>query len=529
LRFATHDGRVEFGFSVNRLAAHVNERVTFPAIEPTAPTALWKPSRYQRVSVENIRPARSVRFTPYAMAGFEGAREPDPGSSPWARDNRVEAGGDLKLAVTSNLTLDLTVNTDFAEAEVDDQRINLTRFPLLYPERRPFFVERAGTFEMRTGEADLLFNSRRVGLTPTGETVRLLGGVRLVGRVRGWDVGLFDAQTGRTPAGTRENLGVLRVRHGVLNQRSWVGVLLATRLAPDSNQAALGADGEVHLGGDDYIGFGLAALAGEAGVGPDRGALPRGAARLLVERRRNRGRWHRAAVATTGARYAPALGDVERGDAVRPSAEIGYGRVVSGAGHQLRASLASTFFYRNADATFEGATGAGVLALELPSGAVWTLTATRQDDVLRLPFAPVPGASVPAGRYSAAFAQVALTPPGGPRAVIGGSARAGGYYDGSLYSLALTPEWRASVHLRLAADLQLDRLDFPARGERVWSTLARLKVLASANPQLSLSAVLQANSVAHLATANVRLRYNVGEGTTSGSCMATMSTWTAIG
>jgi len=105
-----------------------------------------------------------------------------------------------------------------------------------------------------------------------------------------------------------------------------------------------------------------------------------------------------------------------------------------------------------------------------------------------------------------------MTPPGGPRAVVGGSARAGSYFDGTLYSLLLSPEWRASAHLRLAGDIQLDRLEFSARGERVWSKLARVRVLASASPRLSLSAVLQANSVADRATANLRLRYNVREG-----------------
>ena len=96
--------------------------------------------------------------------------------------------------------------------------------------------------------------------------------------------------------------------------------------------------------------------------------------------------------------------------------------------------------------------------------------------------------------------------------MVGGTVRAGEYYDGRLYSLLLSPEWRASAHLRLSADLQLDRLEFPARDERVWSTLARVRVLASASPRLSLSAVLQANGSADLATANLRLRYSVREG-----------------
>jgi hypothetical protein len=512
LRFTTRNGRAELGFSLNRLTAHSNERVTFPAIEPSGPRALWKPSRWQRVSIENITKARSFRVLPYVMAGSEGIRAPDPAFSPWHRDERFEAGGDLKTALSPNLTLDLTVNTDFAEAEVDDQRVNLTRFPLFYPERRAFFVERAGTFEVNTGEADILFNSRRVGLTPDGDPVRLLGGGRLVGRVSGWDLGVLDVQSGRTPSGDRENLGVLRARRGLWNQRSWAGLMLTSRVTPDSGQVALGADGELYLGGDDYVGFAFAALAGDAGIGPDDGVLPRGAMRLLAERRRNRGMWYRAGVATTGARYAPALGYVERGDAIQPLAEIGYGWVVSQAGHQLRASAASAFAYHNAAGTFDGSTSSATLEYEKPSGALWTLALTRQEDDLLLPFTPVPDATVPVGRYVAGYAELKLKPSTGPRAVVGGSARAGEYYDGRLYSLLLSPEWRASAHLRLSADLQLDRLEFPARGERVWSRLARLRVLASASPRLSFSAVLQLNGTADLATANFRLRYSVSEG-----------------
>jgi hypothetical protein len=512
LRFTTRNGRAELGFSLNRLTAHSNERVTFPAIEPSAPLALWKPSRWQRVSIENITDDRSLRVMPYVMAGSEGSRAPDPVLSPWHRDQRFEAGGDLKTALSPNLTLDLTVNTDFAEAEVDDQRINLTRFPLFFPERRAFFVERAGTFEVKTGEVDLLFNSRRVGLTPDGDPVRLLGGTRLVGRVLDWDLGLLDVQTGRTPGGARENLGVLRARRALWNQRSWAGLMLTSRVTPDSGQLALGADGELYLGGDNYVGFALAALVGDAGVGPDDGVLPRGALRLLAERRRNRGMWYRGGVATTGARYAPALGYVERGDAIQPLAELGYGWVVSPAGHQLRASLASAFAYRNAAGEFDGSTASAILEFEPPSGALWTLTVTRQEDDLLEPFTPVPDASVPAGRYTAGFAELKLKPSTGPRAVLGGSVRAGEYYDGQLYSVVLSPEWRASAHLRISADVELDRLVFAARDERVWSPLARLKVLASASPRLSFSAVLQANGTADLATANLRLRYSVSEG-----------------
>jgi hypothetical protein len=512
LRFDAERGRVEFGLSINRLTAHSNERVTFPLIEPTASTALWKPSRWQRVSVENIHPRRSIRVTPYVMAGTEGVRSPDPALSPWDRDDRVEAGADLKMALTQNVNLDLTVNTDFAEAEVDDQRVNLTRFPLFFPERRAFFVERAGTFEVRTGGPDLLFNSRRVGLTPEGEPVRLLGGARIVGRVGGWDFGVFDAQTGKTPAGNRENLGVLRIRRNLLNARSWAGFMVTSWISDDSSQAALATDGEINLGGDDYIAFALAGLAGDVSAGADDGVLPRGAFRLRAVRRRNRGFWYDAALASTGSRYTPALGYVERVDAIQPSAQIGYGRVVSRLGHQLRVSAATRLAYRNASGDFDGALSSVDIALELPSGTTWTGSISRQEDDLVVPFSPTPGTTVPAGRHSAGFAQVTLTAPSGPRFVVGGSLRAGEFYDGTLYSLLLAPEWRASAHLRVSGDIQLDRVDFSARDEREWSRLVRLRVLASATPRLSVSAVIQASSLADLGTANLRLRYNVREG-----------------
>lgn len=512
LRFVARDGRVEFGLAANRLTVHANERVTFPAVEPSNPLALWKPSNFQRVSVEGIRTARSVRITPYAAAGLTGARTPDPTSSPWSRDDKFEMGGDLKVALTPNVTLDLTANTDFAEAEVDDQRVNLSRFALLFPERRPFFVERAGTFEVKTGSSDLLFQSRRIGLTAAGEPVRLLGGARVVGRVAGWDVGFFDAQMGQTPGGQRENLGVLRVRRSALNAHSWFGVMATSRLSADSSQVALGADGEVHLGGDDYASFAAAVLAGEVAPGLDDGVLPRGALRLQVERRRNRSLWYRASVATTGARYAPALGYVERSDAIRPFAEIGYGRVVSASGLAVRTSLTSALVYRNAAGSFDAATTSAAFVLELPTGGVAALTAMRQDDDLLLPFAPTPATSVPVGRYTAHAIQLSFTPPNGPRAVLGASVRGGDYFDGTLYSAVLTPEWRASAHLRISADLQLDRLEFSSRGEREWSKLARLRVFASASPRLSMTAVLQGNSVGRVGTANVRLRYNVAEG-----------------
>jgi drug/metabolite transporter (DMT)-like permease len=512
LRFKADEGRIEFAMSINRLVAHSNERQTFPLIDPAAPLAVWKPSRFQRVSIEGINPVRNVRFIPYVVAGEEGSRSPDPALDPWARNSTSEIGADFKVALTPNLTLDLTANTDFAETEVDDQRINLTRFPLLFPERRPFFVERAGTYEVRTGETDFLFNSRRVGLTADGRPVRLLGGARLVGQVNGWDVGFFDAQTDETDLSARENLGVLRLRRQVLNARSWAGVMMTSRIAEDSSQQAFAADGDLYLGGDDYLSFGAAVLAGDAMVGEAKGVLPRGALRLLVERRRNRDFWYRAGLSTTGSQYAPALGYVERLNAIRPMLELGYGRQVTPAGHVVRTSVVGTGQYRNAAGTLEQSHAGFVASLEQPSGASWTFVAARQEDDLLAGFSPTPATTIPAGRYTASWVTVSRNAATGPKVAVSASARVGEFFDGTLTGFSIAPEWRASRYFRIGGDLQVDRIEFETRNESQWSQLGRVRLLAAASPRLTFTAVLQSNSLAKAATANLRLRYNTSEG-----------------
>jgi hypothetical protein len=178
----------------------------------------------------------------------------------------------------------------------------------------------------------------------------------------------------------------------------------------------------------------------------------------------------------------------------------------------LRPSVTSAFVYRNAAGDFDAGVVSGNLDLELPTGAVARLSASRQEDDLLVPFAPTGETSVPAGRYAAHSTRLDFVPSTGPALVLGGWARAGQYFDGTLYSANLAPEWRASAHLRMSAELQVDRVEFPARGQRHWSRLARLRVFAAASPRLMLTTVIQASHESRLAQANARLRYNAAEG-----------------
>ncbi len=108
---------------------------------------------------------------------------------------RQEVGGEIKYGLTQSLTLDLTYNTDFAQVEVDEVRTNLTRFPLFYPEKRPFFLENAGTFSAGTPQAVDLFFTRRIGIDALGQPVPIVGGGRITGRLGGLTLGGLEIFT----------------------------------------------------------------------------------------------------------------------------------------------------------------------------------------------------------------------------------------------------------------------------------------------------------------------------------------------
>ena len=156
------------------------------------------------------------------------------------RDGAI--GGDAKVGLTQSLTLDLTANTDFAQVEVDDLQINLTRFPLFFPEKRPFFLENAGSFSVGTPQSAELFFNRRIGLFE-GESVPIQGGARLTGKMAGMQVALlaiqadslnvFDVETEDIIHEPPNNFGVVRLFQEFENRRR-VGGIFVSRVSTDN-------------------------------------------------------------------------------------------------------------------------------------------------------------------------------------------------------------------------------------------------------------------------------------------------------
>ena len=138
------DGKAVMGLTVTRLVSRLNERVTFPAIDPKFD--FRRPSVAQDVVVRGVQASRPLYVTPYVLAGTSRT----PATARGTHETTRDLGLDIRYPLTGELTLDLTANTDFAQVEADDQQVNLDRFPLFFPERRRFFQEGSGIFDFVT-------------------------------------------------------------------------------------------------------------------------------------------------------------------------------------------------------------------------------------------------------------------------------------------------------------------------------------------------------------------------------------------
>ena len=158
--------------------------------------------------VGELRQGLGLSISPYGLV--ETMKEFTPPNN----ETSLKAGLDVSYNLGPALAGVLTLNTDFAETEVDTRQINLTRFPLFYPEKRQFFTDGANQFVFGVGLAEdfIPFFSRQVGLFE-GEQVPLLGGVKLIGRQGKWGIGVLDVQTDDIPQAPGSNLCAGRVTY----------------------------------------------------------------------------------------------------------------------------------------------------------------------------------------------------------------------------------------------------------------------------------------------------------------------------
>ena len=257
-----------WGFNAMRVKRAKNEISTLTRVPPARGQSGFQQAQFAAslVGIEAPQAGANMDIKPYAISSVT----TDQLAAPRVVNHpEAEAGLDLKYGVTQGLVADLTVNTDFAQVEADEQQVNLTRFSLFFPEKRDFFLENQGTFSFGGvpinsaggnfgggfigsggNDAPIMFYSRRIGLNE-GQEVPLNVGGRLTGRAGKYSVGLLNIQTGeeQQTQARDTNFSVIRLKRDVL-RRSSVGVLFTNR-----TKSTIGTGGNQSYGLDGTFAF----------------------------------------------------------------------------------------------------------------------------------------------------------------------------------------------------------------------------------------------------------------------------------
>jgi len=363
------------------------------------------------------------------------------------REVTAKVGLDGKLAVAPTLTLDVTTNTDFAQVDVDQQMVNLSRFPLFFPEKRPFFLEASGNFSFGQSEQAMAFYSRRIGLGADRMPVTIDAGLRLSGRIGRERIGLLAVRTG----GSEDAVDVVaRVKHDILS-RGYVGGILTGQGGPGVSGTRLtgGADYELPfiVGGQNLVFSGYAMGTRDGG-----GAPTRTAGRFFADYPND---WSDSylGVAWVESGFDPALGFVQQDGVWRHTGSIEWNPRPRLPGVR---QLSFTFI----DWTVSHYVGGGLnfaeyeispLGIEFESGDEFTIELSREIDVPEEPFDiwenGTRTVTVPAGRHAWNRAMVRLETSQGRPWGVELDASIGQFYTGTSTGIDVGVDLRLAPHV----------------------------------------------------------------------------------
>lgn len=495
LRFSNSSSQ-EWGLQVTRRVVRKNEEADWSPVPQRFTN--WRMSMAGTLTgLENIRQGRNLKVKPFVSTQIS------------ERRRSYDGGFDVKYGLSPSLTLDATYRTDFAQVEVDQQQVNLTRFNLFFPEKRDFFLENSGTFAMGTaggagaGSANLVpFFSRRVGLSASGTPIPIVGGARVSGQIDRYDVGVLTMRT-EALGSTRANTFLVgRVKRN-LSTSSWVGAIFTNRdstLGGDYNRVA-GADAHLQFFRRlDFDGY----LLGSATPGLRGRSLAR----------RFQAAWNDEELAANAEfsdvqpNFNPEVGFVRRRDMEQYSSEVSWRP-------QLRRSdLIRNFVIGTAVDYFEGS-GSGELETRVndatlgivfesnaSANVIVSRTFDRLHEALRIPSGrirvTIPAADYTFDRYIGQFTTNQR------RTISGnGTVSRGEFYGGDRTQLAggvtLKPNYQFSINMTYEQNhVQGPQGQFTSR-------VIGSKFIYGFSPRAFLNAFLQYNADTQLFSSNIRL------------------------
>jgi hypothetical protein len=519
LRFQVQDGHVTMGMTVMRWIARKNESNVFPAIPNNwGFNGQYKPSQTHTIVFEELEYTRPLQITPYLLGGFSQEHqlsETGEQELSYFRDDQMthEAGLDIKYGFASNMTLDLTLNTDFAQVEADDQQVNLTRFALYLPEKRKFFQERSDLFDVNMGGNNRLFYSRRIGIRD-GQQIRILGGARVTGSLGSWDIGVINMQTARLRQSPSENFGAFRLRRNVLNNNSHIGTLLTSRLSEDGyTNYSFGFDGVFHLFGDDYLSVQYGQTI-DSEVDLPITSLHATRTRIDWQTRRIAGFGYNLGFSRNGYLFDPGVGFAGRKNYSRFGLTLNYGwygsEVSQIQNHQI--SVGGNLFLVDNTGELESINVGPEWEVNWKSGSSFSAELTYNYEDLKQTFFIFNDSFIPADIYEFFDLELNFNTPEGGLYNAEATVTAGQFFDGYRISTELTTRLSLSRHFNLQPYYEYNLVEFPDRDQAFSTHISRLRAEYYLNTRFSIRAFIQYSNESELIFSNIRLRYNPREG-----------------
>ena len=515
-----------WGFNVRRVNFAKNEHSFLtPVPRSLADAAIFQMSRHAAlVGIEAPPTSTQLDIKPFAIMDVTSDHLARPRIS---NDPGGSAGLDVKYGVTQNLVADLTVNTDFAHVEADEQQVNLTRFSLFFPEKREFFVENQGVFAFGgagTGpfgggsSTPVLFYSRRIGLAG-GEhgapvEVPIHAGGRMTGRVGQFTVGALNMQTGDAPSAAAQatNFTVVRVKRDVLRRSSIGGIFTRRTVTRDGGpwNETYGLDGTFSFFDDLTINTYWA--------------------QTRAPERREDDVSYRAQLDYNGDRYGVQLERLAVGDGFNP--EVGFmqredfnrsfglfrfsPRPLGIAAIRKLIWEGSFDYFTDRSGVLETRIAQGRFGIQFENGDQFDAAYTRSYEFLERPFEIARGIAIPVGGHPFQDFDVSYTL--ARQRALGGTVgmQHGSFYNGRKTSVRFGlggwggGRFELSQQLSVEPGFEVNRITLPQA--RFTTQLVTTRTTYTVTPLMFVSALLQYNSTNNSVGANVRLRWEYQPG-----------------
>ena len=505
-----------WGIQLRRIIRRHNEASYFTELPISAArgnsiiAGLWRISEAGTLNELEVPPRNfNIEIKPYGLGNLTTNKLATPRIS---NETEGEFGMDVKFRVTNNLTADFTYNTDFAQVEVDERQVNLTRFSLFFPEKREFFLEGRGNFDFarpRNLDVPTMFFSRKIGLQQ-GQVVPIEAGARLTGKIGEFDIGALNIST---DAGDFDNIdstgfSVLRVKRDVL-RRSTIGAMFTDRsdsLAADGSSQLYGIDGSFDFFDDVSIDTYMAKTDTPGLKGEDKSYMGNFAF--------NGDRYGMTAgLLEVEDNFNPEIGFLRRKNFKQTDASVRFSPRPASIDWVRRFSFeAGTQSYWSADENdLETREHEISFTTEFESSDQFNITATDSFEMITDPFRIARGVTLQPGKYD--FTSYETSYSFGQQRPISGalSLRVGDFWSGTNTAIGLSGgRIELSPQFSIEPSYSINRVELPEGDFR--AELARTRFTYTVSPRMYFSGLVQYNSTDNSFSTNFRFRWEWAPG-----------------